>query len=104
MKFSKRTLKKLIFRHRHAIAYFFIILLTVIFLIPIATYVFFAKDLKDKDSIMNRGKTGLTLLDRTGKPFFSFYQPKDITYVTLDQIPGSIQNSVVASEDKNFYT
>jgi 1A family penicillin-binding protein len=71
--------------------------------VPPATYLYFAKDLKDKQSIMSRNDTGLTLLTRDNEPFFTFYQPKKITYVTIDNIPAIMQEATVASEDKDFY-
>jgi 1A family penicillin-binding protein len=79
---------------------FFLILL----LIPVATYLYFIQDIKDKDSIMNRNNTGLTLLDRNGEKFFTFNQPKEINYVPLSNIPVPLQQAVIATEDKNFYT
>src|SRR5947209_3424471 len=100
----KHTTKRIFRHHRHTLAYLIVIIITVILLIPFATYAYFAKDLQDKDNIMNRNKTGLTLLDRSGKPFFTFYQPKEITYIPLEQIPQNLQQAVIATEDKNFYS
>jgi 1A family penicillin-binding protein len=91
-------------RHKRLIIFACVALLIVIMLIPPLTYLYFAGDLKDKDSIMNRGKTGLTLLDREGKEFFTFYQPKDIEYVPFSDIPQTLQQAAIAAEDRNFYT
>lgn len=71
--------------------------------VPIFTYVYFARDIQDKESIMNRNNGGVTLVDRNGKQFFSFYQPKQKTYITLDAIPLFVQQAAISSEDKNFY-
>ncbi len=90
--------------YRSQIFYTSILLIAITLLIPPLTYLYFARDLKDKDSIMNRSKTGLTLLDRENQPFFTFNQPKKFTYVPLVEIPDSIQQAVIATEDKNFYT
>lgn len=100
----KAFLKDLTRKHKRLLIWGCVVLLIVLLLIPPLTYLYFAKDLKDKDSIMNRGKTGLTLLTRDDKPFFSFYQPKEIKYVPLSDIPKNMQEAVIASEDKNFYT
>lgn len=77
--------------------------LAVLILIPILTYVFFASTLKDKASIVNNNNGGVILLDRNGKEFFSFYQPKETMYIPLSDIPDSIQKAVISSEDKEFY-
>lgn len=76
----------------------------VLILIPVLTYIVFAQDIQNKERIMNRSLSGLTLLDRTGKPFFNFYQPKAITYVALSETPVDVQNAVIAAEDRDFYT
>lgn len=100
----KILLKKFLHKHKRKIIIVVIIFVVILALIPPATYLYFAKDLKDKDSILNRGKTGLTLLDREGKTFYTFYQPKSISYVSFSEIPKTVQESAVATEDKNFYT
>lgn len=91
-------------KHKKRIFYGLVGLLGLIMLTPLLVYIAFASDLSDKDRIMNRSKTGLTLLDREGQAFFSFYQSKDIEYVPLTEIPKSTQQALIASEDKNFYT
>src|SRR6185503_9142316 len=78
--------------------------LALLILIPIITYIYFAGDLKDKNSITNRNKTGLTLMDETGKVFFTFEQPKTVTYVSIADIPESAQQAVISAEDKDFYS
>src|SRR6185369_13459907 len=80
------------------------IALVILILIPIFTYIYFAGDLKDKNSITNYNRTGLTLQDDQGKTFFTFSQPKEVTYVPLSEIPQSIQQAVVAAEDQDFYS
>jgi len=79
-------------------------LLGFLLLVPLFTYIYFARDIKDKESIMNRNNGGVTLVDRNGKEFFSFYQPKQKTYVTLTDIPLFAQKAAISSEDKQFYT
>lgn len=75
----------------------------LLLLVPVVTYILFAKDLGSKESIMNRNDAGVTLLDRNNKPFFTFYQAKQKTFVPLSTIPKSMQQAVVASEDREFY-
>lgn len=68
-----------------------------------ATYIYFAKDLQSKNTLLNRNNTGLTLLDRNNEPFFTFYEAKNKSLVSLDQIPVNLQEAVIASEDRKFY-
>jgi membrane peptidoglycan carboxypeptidase len=79
------------------------IMLIILLIIPIVTYAYFAGDLKDKETITNRSKTGLTLLDADGRTFFTFYHAKEVTYIPLSDMPTSVQNAVIAAEDRDFY-
>jgi hypothetical protein len=100
----KPSFKKILKLHKRALLYALIIFIVIMVLIPPATYLYFAKDLQSKDSIMNRQETGLTLLDRNGKPFYTYDLAKTITYVPISQIPETTQHALVAAEDKSFYT
>ncbi len=100
----KPFVRHLVKRHKRLLIWCGILLIIIILLIPPITYLYFAKDLKDKESIINRGKTGLTLQTRDGETFFTFYQPKEIEYIPLSDIPKTTQEAVIATEDKNFYT
>lgn len=101
---SKEYFAYLVKKYRKQIYWAIGIAIAIILLIPLFTYIYFAGDLKDKKTITNRSKTGLTLMDKDGKTFFTFYQPKAVTYVPLSDIPDDVQEAVIASEDKNFYT
>jgi 1A family penicillin-binding protein len=82
-------------------------LLAITFLltfIPIFTYVYFARDLTSKERVMNRNDTGIMLVDRENKPFFTFYSAKNKVFVPLSNIPQSTQKAVIAVEDKEFYS
>lgn len=98
------NIKTFITKNKRLLFYGSIGLFGLILLMPLLVYIAFASDLNDKDRIMNRSKTGLTLLDRDGNAFFNFYQSKNIEYVPLSQIPKTTQQALIASEDKNFYT
>lgn len=100
----KTSLKKLFSNPKKKLMYIGILILVILVIIPPATYLYFASDLKSKESIMNTQATGLTLLDRNGQPFYTYDQAKSISYVPISEIPQSMQHAVVASEDKNFYT
>ncbi len=75
------------------------------FLIVLAlfTTVLFANTLGSKDRIMNRNKTGVTLLDQNNQQIYSFYNAHSNTYVTLDKVAPIVKQATLASEDKDFY-
>lgn len=78
-------------------------LISLALFVPIFTYFYFAHDLDSKDKIMNLKNTGVVLLDSSGSPFFSFYQGKYKTFVSISEIPRITQEAAIASEDKDFY-
>jgi len=86
----------------------FIIIFIAFFLLSLFVTLFtsytFANKLITKETIMNNNNTGLTLLDRNGKPFFTFYQATYKSNIPLSTIPDYVQHAAIASEDKNFYT
>ncbi len=57
-----------------------------------------------KDDIMNRNDTGMVLLDRHDTPFFAFGRSRPRTFIPLSSIPLSVQQALVAVEDKEFYS
>jgi 1A family penicillin-binding protein len=71
--------------------------------VPVFTYVAFAQDLDNKESIVNRNDTGIILLDKKDRPFFTFYSGHLRTFTSLDQIPPQTRNAIIAAEDKDFY-
>lgn len=79
-------------------ALFSLILITVI-----ATTAYFANTLSSKDKIMNRNNTGVTLVDRNDEEFYSFYNARSNTFVSLNDISKPTQQALVAAEDKDFY-
>lgn len=104
-KFNWRTsLQQLVKSHKRALLYILIIFVVIMVLIPPATYLYFARDLKSKQTIMNTQQTGLVLLDRNGKPFYTYDLAKSISYVPISEIPKSVQDAAISAEDKNFYT
>lgn len=53
---------------------------------------------------MNRNDTGLVLLDRNNKPFFTFYEGHYKDFTSLSEIPKVTQQAVIVEEDKDFYS
>jgi len=100
----RNAFKTFVGKRKRILAYLILVVIIVLLIIPPATYLYFANDLKSKESVMNRQQTGLTLMDRDGQVFYTFDLAKSITYVSISDIPKTIQNAAVATEDKNFYT
>ncbi len=90
--------------HKHDLLIAFAACCLLLIFVPIFTYMYFARDLSSKESIMNRNNTGVTLLDRHDKVFFSFYQGQLRNLVPLSAIPKVTQQAVMAAEDKDFYS
>jgi 1A family penicillin-binding protein len=76
---------------------------SILILLALFTTVIFANTLGSKERIMNRNKTGVTLLDQNDTVFYTFYNAHSNTYVPLSKISKSAKNAVIASEDKDFY-
>ena len=102
--FSATFFKELFLISKKPLLFLFIGLLLLLLLIPIITYIVFTHDIQNKDRILNRNAIGLTLEDKDGKEFFTFYQPKQITYTPLSDIPLTMQEAAIAAEDRDFYT
>lgn len=96
-------LTKLFWQLRVQLSVIFLAIVTVLAFIPVFTYLYFARDLNSKESIMNRNNTGLILLDRKDRPFFTFYEAKYKEFIPLSKIPKHTQQAVIAIEDKEFY-
>jgi penicillin-binding protein 1C len=79
-------------------------LLIVLVIIPLATYLYFARDISDQDRLMNRNNTGVILYDNTGKNvIFSTGHAAPRQLVQLNAISKPMKDALVASEDKDFY-
>ncbi len=97
-------MKKFLFTNKANIVILLFAILGFFIFSSLFTYLYFAKDLKSKESIMNRNNTGIILTDRNDVPFFTFYSAHKKTFVPLAQIPDSVKNGLIAAEDKDFYT
>lgn len=99
----KRWLRFLVIDRRDLMVAFVTLVLFLTF-IPIFTYLYFAQTLADKEGLMNHNDTGLILLDKKGRPFFAFYKAKFKEDIPLTAIPKTVQQAVIAMEDKDFYS
>lgn len=79
-------------------------ILTVLVVLPLATYLYFARDISDQDRLMNRNNTGIVLYANDGKTeIYSNGRAQHRSLVPLDQISQPVRNALIASEDKDFY-
>ncbi len=70
---------------------------------PIVTYAHYAQDIEDVERLMNRNNTGIVLLDRHGKPFYSLGNTGYQNDAELTDVSDWVEDALVASEDKGFY-
>lgn len=73
-------------------------------LVPIITYISFARDLSPREVLVSHNDTGVKLVDRNDQPFFTFYQAKFKREIPLSSIPKETQQAIIAIEDKDFYS
>lgn len=90
--------------HRKEIIWAFTIFVGVMISIPIFTYFYFVRDLRSKETILNKKNQGVVLLDRNDKPFFTLFDAKTSDPVSIQNIPEKTQHAFIAIEDKDFYT
>ncbi len=72
-------------------------------LTPLFTYIYFANAISDPDRLMNYNNTGVVLLDKSGKTFYSFGTADRGERLPLDQISDYTEKALISAEDKNFY-
>ncbi len=78
-------------------------ILAVLIIIPIATYLYYANDIRDQERLMNRNNTGVVFKDRNGETFYSIGKAEHRELVSLDDISDYTEEALIASEDKDFY-
>lgn len=79
-------------------------LFLMIIVVPLLTYLYYARDIRDPNRLMNRNDTGVVLLDRNGNEFYNSGSMSDGEMVPLNDMPKYLRDAVVAAEDKQFYT
>lgn len=80
-----------------------IITATLLLVIPVLTYAYFARDIAEPERLMNRNNTGIALLDRNGEMFYNFGNIGVNDNLTLAQISDDFEHALLASEDEKFY-
>jgi 1A family penicillin-binding protein len=71
--------------------------------VAVGSYLYFARDINDKERLMNRNSTGMVIVDRNDEIIFSYGRASNDTFLTLDEISDITIDAVIAAEDKNFY-
>jgi penicillin-binding protein 1A len=70
---------------------------------PMVTYAYFARDIADRERLMNRNNTGLVIEDKNGEVFYEYGKTSANDNVPLSQISDIFEKAVIASEDREFY-
>ncbi|MDO4871105.1 MAG: PBP1A family penicillin-binding protein [Candidatus Saccharibacteria bacterium] len=78
-----------------------IAIITVI--VPLITYVYFARDISNKERLMNRNNTGVVLFDKNGEVIYQTGNARHRDLVKLNDISDYTKKALLSSEDKDFY-
>lgn len=79
-------------------------ILTFLIVLPLATYLYFARDIANQDRLMNRNNTGIVLYATDGKTqIYSTGRAQHRELYPLDKISKPMKEALIASEDKDFY-
>lgn len=78
-------------------------ILAFLIITPIATYLYYYNDIGNQERLLNRNNTGVVLLDKNGKTFFSTGRAEPRDLVQLKDIADTTEKALIASEDKDFY-
>lgn len=78
-------------------------ILAFLIITPLATYAYFARDIADKERLMNRNNTGIVLMDKSGEAFYRTGRAEHREEVPLAAISDNTEHALIASEDKGFY-
>lgn len=97
------NINKLLHFLRLLLYYGFFTITATLALLPLQTHYQYASDLSSLNNLRNKKDTGLILLDRKDRPFFSFYSPRLREEITLSDIPKHTQQAIISIEDKDFY-
>ena len=85
------------------IAYPIAPVLLFLIITPIVTYLYYYNDIGDVDRLLNKNNSGVVMMDKNDKVFFSTGRAEHRELVGLDKISDSMEHALIASEDKDFY-
>src|SRR6478735_1185392 len=75
-----------------------LVLIALFVLIPVGTYAYYARDIQDRERLMNRNNTGIILKDRSGQAFYSSGLLSTKDDVPLSRISDYVEQAAIASE------
>ncbi len=75
----------------------------ILIIIPPLSYLYFVRDINNKERLMNRNSTGITITDRNDEIIYSYGRTANEKLFTLDEISDDMEQALIASEDKTFY-
>jgi 1A family penicillin-binding protein len=79
------------------------VLLAFLLFTPMLTYAYYARDISNRERLMNRNNTGLALKDRHGEVFYEYGKISSDDDVPLSKISDNMEKALIASEDSDFY-
>src|SRR4030043_1067631 len=86
-----------------ALAFFFLVVVVVGVLGCSVLFAWFARDLPRPDRVVRREGFATQILDRDGKQLWDVFEEEKRIPITIDQVPKTLQQAVIAIEDKDFY-
>ena len=78
-------------------------ILAFLIITPLLTYLYYYNDIANVERLLNKNNTGVVLLDKNNKVFFSTANAAHRDPVQLSGISDDTEHALVASEDKDFY-
>lgn len=79
-------------------------IIIVALVIPLLTYLYFARDISDVDHLLNRNNTGVVIYANDNKTvLYSSGRAEHRDLLPLTSVSKEMQHALVASEDKDFY-
>lgn len=85
------------------IAYPIAPVLLFLIITPIVTYLYYYNDIGDVDRLLNKNNSGVVMMDKNDKVFFSTGRAEHRELIALDKISDTTKDALLASEDKDFY-
>jgi 1A family penicillin-binding protein len=79
------------------------VLLAFLLITPMLTYAYYARDISNRERLMNRNNTGLAIKDRHGEVFYEYGKISADDDVPLSKISDNMEHALIASEDSDFY-
>ena len=100
---KKEDVIKFVKNNQKYVKYTVLIGIIIMILIPIATYIYFVRDLSSKERILNKKNHGVVLLDRNDEPFFTLFDASTKNPIELKVLPEYTKYAFISVEDRDFY-